>query len=153
MNEMIRKQLWRLIVVLALFCGPVFISACAVDDNPTEQTNVTAIADQVWDYAKANPDGFTIDIRTMTAPTEGIAVSYAATQNCHSRDQLNDVVKHALKHDGYVGGWLNSENGLFYFESTRLFPEDRLEDALKFGKENGQHSVYIISSGTEVIIE
>lgn len=27
------------------------------------------------------------------------------------------------------------------------------QEALKFGKENGQYSVYILSSGTEVIIE
>ena len=51
----------------------------------------------------------------MTQPTEGIAVSYAATQNSHSRDQL--------------------------------------DEALKFGKENGQYSVFILSSGVEVPVE
>ena len=43
----------------------------------------------------------------MMEPTEGIAVSYAATQNCHSRNQLNKVVRHALKHNGYVGSTLD----------------------------------------------
>ena len=88
----------------------------------------------------------------MTEPTEGIAVSYAATQDSHSRNQLDFVVEHALQHDGYVGGWLNTENGLYYFDSTKLFPEDQLEDALQFGKENGQTSVYILSTGTDVYI-
>ena len=114
--------------------------------------NVSAIADAVWEFSQSHPDGFTLDIRTMTEPTEGIAVNYAATQDSHSRDQLDFVVEHALQHDGYVGGWLNTENGLYYFDSTKLFPEDQLEEALQFGKENGQTSVYILSTGTDVYI-
>ncbi len=89
----------------------------------------------------------------MTEPTEGIAVSYAATQNSHSRDQLDKVVSHALQHDGYVGGWYNSENGLYYFDSTCIFPEDQLDEAVLFGKENGQYSVFILSTYTDVVIE
>ena len=68
------------------------------------------------------------------------------------RDQLDFVVEHSLQHDGYVGGWLNTENGLYYFDSAKLFPEDQLEEALLFGKENGQTSVYILSTGTDVYI-
>jgi len=86
----------------------------------------------------------------MTCPTEGIAVSYAVTQDSHSREQLEYVVSHALKHDGYVGGWYNSDDGLYYFDSTRLFPEDSLAAAIQFGKENGQHSVFILSSSTDI---
>ena len=114
--------------------------------------NVSATADAVWEFSQSHPDGFTLDIRTMTEPTEGIAVSYAATQDSHSRDQLDFVVEHSLQHDGYVGGCLNTENGLYYFDSTKLFPEDQLEEALQFGKENGQTSVYILSTGTDVYI-
>ena len=121
--------------------------------NKTTQNNVSAIADQVWQFALSHPDGFTLHITSMTQPTEGIAVSYAATLDSHSRDQLDKVVSHALEHDGYVGGWLNKDNGLYYFDSTRLFPEDQLDEALKFGKENGQYSVFILSTGVEVPVE
>ena len=51
-----------------------------------------------------------------------------------------------------MGGWLNNDNGLYYFDSTKLYPEDQLEEALQFGKENGQISVYILSTNTEVYI-
>ena len=88
----------------------------------------------------------------MTEPTEGIAVSYAATQNSHSHNQLDKVVNHAIQNGGYVGGWYNKENGLYYFDSTRLFPEDSLQAAIQFGKENGQQSVYVLSSSTEIPI-
>lgn len=49
----------------------------------------------------------------------------------------------------HAGGWRNPENGPYCFDSTRLFPEDRL-DALRFGRENGPFPVYILSTGREV---
>ncbi len=140
-----------LMLVAVLSAGYV---SCSKDDNPVAtDKEVAAIADQVWAFSQTHPDGFTLDIRTMTEPTEGISVSYAATENSHSRDQLEFVVNHALEHDGYVGGWLSSENGLYYFDSSRVFPENQLDEAVQFGKDNGQYSVYILSTGTEVVID
>ena len=145
-----RLKTWFLIAVLVI-CGPTCLASCASnEDNATEQSNITTIADKVWAFSQGHPDGFTIDIRTMTVPTEGIAVSYAATQNSHSRDQLDKVVSHALQHDGYVCGWLNSADGLYYFDSTKLFPENDLKGAIQFGKENGQYSVFILSTYTDI---
>ncbi|MBQ3771117.1 MAG: transporter substrate-binding domain-containing protein [Bacteroidaceae bacterium] len=89
----------------------------------------------------------------MTEPTQGIAVGYAATQNSHSRSQLDKVVAHALQNDGFVGGWYNTTDGLYYFDSTRLFPENQLKDALGFGKKNAQNSAFILSSSTEIPLD
>ena len=115
------------------------------------EKDIQTMADQVWTFSQSHPDGFTLDICTMTEPTEGIAVSYAETQGSHSRDQLPKVIAHALAHDGYVGGWLSTDEDLYYFDSTRLFPEDSLDAALQFGRDNGQYAVYILSTGEEVI--
>ena len=148
-----RLKTWFLIAVLAI-CGTASFASCSSnEDNATEQSNITDIADKVWAFSQAHPDRFTLDIRTMTEPTEGIAVSYAATQNSHSRDQLDKVVSHALQHEGYVGGWLNREDGLYYFDSTKLFPENELQGAIQFGKENGQHSIFILSAYTDIPVE
>ena len=38
------------------------------------------------------------------------------------QEDLGDVVSHALAHDGYVGGWWNSEDSLYYFDSVRILP-------------------------------
>jgi ABC-type amino acid transport substrate-binding protein len=62
------------------------------------------------------------------------------------------VVSHALQHDGYVGGWYNSEDGFYYFDSTKLFPENDLKGAIQFGKDNGQSSVFILSTSTDLPI-
>ena len=148
-----RIKTWFLIAVLTI-CGTASFASCSSnEDNATEQSSITTIADKVWAFSQTHPDGFTLDIRTMTEPTEGIAVSYAATQNSHSRNQLDKVISHALQHEGYVGGWYNSEDGLYYFDSTKLFPENDLKSAIQFGKENGQHSVFILSTYTDVPID
>ena len=89
----------------------------------------------------------------MKEPAVGISVAYAETQNSHSYRQLRKVVRHALKHDGIVGGWFNSDDSLYYFDSTRLFPEDSLIPALRFAKQNGQYAVFILSKGETISVE
>ncbi len=144
---------WFLFAVL-IICGTASFASCSTKEDVTaEQSNISIIADRVWAFSQSHPDGFTLDIRTMTEPTKGIAVSYAATQHSHSREQLDSVVSHALQHDGYVGGWLNSKDGLYYFDSARLFSEDSLKAAILFGRAGGQHSVYILSADVEVPVE
>lgn len=152
MNETKKHYGWRLTFILALLNLAV-LSACSNNDNVGQKDDISVIADKVWTFSQSHPDGFTLDVRTMTEPTEGIAVSYADTQGSHSRSQLNVVVDHALQHEGYVGGWYNSENGLYYFDSTRLFPETALGEAIQFGKENGQMSAFILSSYTDVPLD
>lgn len=112
-----------------------------------------ALVDAVWAYSQAHPDGFTLDVHTLTEPREGIAVSYAATQDSHAREALGAVVRHALLHEGYVGGWLNPSDSLYFFDSVRLFPEDSLEAAIRFGLANGQRSVFDLSTGEDIPLE
>ena len=153
MIENYAKQIRRMICflsVLLTLCSATVLAACSNDSTPTEQDSITSISDKVWSFSQSHPDGFTLDIRTMTEPTEGIAVSYAEIQNSHSRDQLDKVVSHALSHDGYVGGWQNTDNGLYYFDSNKLFPETSLKEAIQFGKENGQYSIVILSTSSGI---
>ncbi|MCR4764934.1 MAG: transporter substrate-binding domain-containing protein [Bacteroidaceae bacterium] len=135
------------------------LSSCQTTDlqspssGTTDQSQIAAIVDKVWAYSQEHPDGFTLDIRSFTEPTEGIAVSYAATQNSHSLAQLPQVVEHAWLHDGYVGGWYNTEDDSYYFDSTVLFPENEQGSAIRFGKENGQYSVFILSSLADIPLD
>ena len=100
-----RRKIWLFITLLTV-CGTTSFASCSLNkDNASEQSNITVIANNVCAFSQTHTNGFTIDIRTMTEPTEGIAVSYAATQNSHSRDQLDKVVKHALQHEGYVSNY------------------------------------------------
>lgn len=89
----------------------------------------------------------------MTEPTEGIAVSYSSTQGSYSRKNLNRVVRHAMRHDGYVGGWFDTADSLYYFDSTRLFPEDSLDAAIKFGIKNEQKAIFNLAEKKEIWLE
>ena len=144
-----RASIW--IVLLALVaCGTTRQTA-----QPMWTTTVTTVtlADSLWTFSQTHPDGFTLDINTWEMPTEGIAVAYSATQDRHDRDDLEFVVSHARSHGGYVGGWLDTETGRYYFDSVRVFPEDSIVQASQFGRENAQIAIYILSSGKEIRLE
>ena len=132
-----------------LFASTLLLTSC-YSGSKLAGRSVRAVVDSIGAYSLRHPDGFTIDITAMMEPTEGVVVAYAATQGCHSRKQLGRVVRHALRHDGYVGGWLDTSDSLYYFDSSRLFPEDSLSAAIRFGIENGQIAVFVLSEGREV---
>ena len=148
-KTMNRRYFLKQVVMAMLMACTLLLTSC-YSSSKLAGRSVRAVADSVWAYSLQHPDGFTMDITTMTEPTEGVVVAYAATQGCHSRNQLGRVVRHALRHDGYVGGWLDTTDSLYYFDSSRLFPEDSLAAAIRFGNENGQIAVFVLSEGREV---
>lgn len=144
-----RHFLWLLLLALVA-CGPTRYAT-----QPLWTTTVTTVtmADSLWTFSQTHPDGFTLNINTWEVPTEGIAVAYSDTQDRHDRADLEYVVSHARSHGGYVGGWLDTETGRYYFDSVRVFPEDSLSQASQFGRENAQIAIYILSSGKEIRLE
>ena len=108
------------------------------------------LVDVIWAMGQMFPDGFTLDLGTLRQPTQGIAASYAATQNSFNKKSLPAVIKHAHAHDNIVGGWYDPNEELYYFDSCRIFPEDSLAAALAFARENGQHSVFDLSRQIEI---
>lgn len=143
----------RLLSLTAISLFLVLSLSSCFSNKHVATANKETTAEQVWTYSLSHPEGFTIDLSTMTEPAEGISVAYAATQGCHSRKALDSVVNHALKHNGFVGGWLDTTDSLYYFDSTRIFPEDSLEAAKKFGVENGQIAIFVISEGREIRLD
>lgn len=93
--------------------------------------------------AKRNPEGFSVRLPNLDPVTSGIAAAYAETQDSHGRAGLERCIDHALTHGKVVGGWLNEENGRYYFDSVRIFTN--FEKAKAFGKANGQIAIYDIS--------
>lgn len=110
------------------------------------------LKERVWEYSLNKPEGFTLDIRTMLPITAGICVAYEATQNSHGRESLETVIRHALSHECFVGGWLDDESGLYYFDSIKLFSEEDEAEAIAFAKCNKQIAIYKLSTGTQLII-
>ena len=115
-----------------------------------ERLSDKELVNVIYALGQLNPDGFTLDLDSMSQPAEGIMVSYKETQNSFDRKSLPAVIKHARAHQNLVGGWYNQEDGHYYFDSTRSFPEDSLAAAVAFARENGQKSVYIASKGINI---
>lgn len=137
-----RKYISILFLLCIVACGPLSRTP-RVAGQPT-------LADSVWVFSQSRPEGFTLDIKSWKELKKGISVAYAETQNKHDREDLDYVISHAKEHEGYIGGWLNSEDGLYYFDSVRIFPENSIAQATEFGRLNGQDAVYVLSKGTEI---
>lgn len=90
--------------------------------------------------AEENPYGFTVDLTTLKKVTGGISVAYLETQNSFEDEGLKRVLEHALDHEKKVGGWLDEESGLYYYDSIRIFTD--LEEAKRFGRENNQIAIF-----------
>lgn len=133
-----------------LYCTTMF-SSCSKDNKETD-TVETEVVNKVWEYSKTNPDGFTLDIQTFKPVTKGFAVSYKETQNSFEKEGLKKAISHALKHNNIVGGWLNSENGYYYFDSVKVFEDSKLEEAIKFAKENEQMAIYDLTNQKEILV-
>ena len=80
--------------------------------------------------AKENPEGFTVKLPEMSWVISGYIAAYKDTQNCFGAEGLKKAVEHALNHDKIVGGWMNEENKLFYFDSSKVFKS--LDEAVQF---------------------
>lgn len=104
------------------------------------------LIERVWEYSKNNPDGFTLDLETFEPIKFGIAVAYLETQDSFNIKGLTRVIEHALDHHKVVGGWLNGENGFFYFDSVRIFKNSEKEKAIEFAKSNKQLAVFDLTN-------
>ena len=147
---MVKKHILRGNVLTTVLLVSILLLTSCYSNSKLVGGSVKTVADSVWAYSIRHPDGFTMNLATMA---EGVVVAYAATQGCHSRKQLGRVVRHAVRHDGYIGGWLDTTDSLYYFDSSRLFPEDSLAAAIRFGIENGQIAIFVLSEGREVRLD
>lgn len=145
----LKSVIFALCLTALSACGPM-VRTARQEATASMSTNT---AEWVWAYSLAHPDGFTVDVRKKTEPTEGISVAYAATQDRHSKEDLEYVVSHALQHDGYVGGWWDGEDSLYYFDSVRILPESAAGEAVSFALENEQLAFYVLSTAEEFRID
>jgi fructokinase len=100
----------------------------------------------VQEVAEQNPQGFTFDICAMRMVCAGIVAAYAATQDSFGAEGLERVIIHATNNDGIVGGWQRATGELQY-DSCRVFAD--LQEALAFGREQQQLSIYDINTLTQ----
>lgn len=98
--------------------------------------------------AMQNPDGFTIDINNAEMVKTGFAVAYKETQDSFGDSGLMKVIEHAREHNNIVGGWYNSDNDKYYYDSIVII--DNKDDAINFGKNQEQIAIFDLLTMTEI---
>lgn len=103
---------------------------------------------EILKIAKDNPFGFTFDLVKKQMVQFGYSAAFKETQNCFGIEGLEKVLEHALNHDKKIGGWLNSENEYYYFDSIKIFTSK--VEALKFANENEQIAIFDLTNLIEI---
>lgn len=104
------------------------------------------LVSDLLDYASKNQDGFTVFVNCDPV-TSGFVVAYEETQNSLDRKGLEACVRHAIKHDGVVGGWVNPD-GRLQFDSCKIMFD--LDKAIDYGRAQKQESIYYLNKGCEI---
>jgi fructokinase len=97
----------------------------------------------IKEVAEQNPEEFTVDLTTLKKVTGGISVAYLETQNSFDDEGLKRVIQHAWEHEKKVGGWLDTDDQLFYYDSVCIFTD--LEEAKRFARKNKQIAIFDLS--------
>ncbi len=123
---------------------------CIINHWATPSIKIKFMFFKILKFAETHKDGFTVELENLSPVTEGIAVAYAETQNCHDDDGLRKCLEHAWNHGRVIGGWLDYESGVFYYDSVKIFPDDELEKAIEFGRQNGQLAIFWLTKQQEI---
>lgn len=115
----------------------------------SKTSQLQTLIDNVYQVAKNNPSGFTINLNTMQPVTSGIVAAYKATQNSFGVSGLKNVIIYTtLIGSNFVGGWYNSANDMYYFDAINVF--QNLNDAANFGLENEQIAIFDLDENKEI---
>lgn len=102
----------------------------------------------ILQISEQNKEGFTYSIETNEFLNSGYIVAYEETQNSFGVYGLTFVVSHAKYTEGILGGWFNTEDGNYYFDSCKRFTDKN--KALTFAKETKQLAIFDLSTQTEI---
>lgn len=112
---------------------------------------LSALFNEVKPIAENNPYGFTLN-KNLKPIKKGFIVASALTQNSFGDDGLKRVLAIVFKqpHERFdgVGGWLNEEDGQYYFDAVKVFTDRK--EAVKYGKEQKQIAIYDLNKGKEI---
>lgn len=118
-------------------------------DRVEKYNNKKLFISSVAAIAAVNPEGFTVNSENMTPETAGYCVALAETQNSFSKEGLArvyDVIRSGRANA--VGGWLDSESGLYYYDAVVVL-QDR-EKAIELGRLNNQLAIFDLNNMEEI---
>lgn len=138
---------WPFVVCGFAFCIDELVIYFA--DRIKKYNNKKTFISSVAAIAAVNPEGFTINSKDMTPETAGYCVALAETQNSFNNEGLARVYEVIRSgRANAVGGWLDSESGLYYYDAVVVL-QDR-EKAVELGRLNNQLAIFDLNNMKEV---
>jgi len=117
----------------------------------TKTIHIQTLAKNVYQIAKNNPSGFTLNLSNMQLINTGFVAAYKDTQNSFGISGLKNAINYALLIGASViGGWYNQDNGQYYFDCSRVF--DNVTEAATFGIENEQIAIFDLNNCKEITL-
>lgn len=101
--------------------------------------------------AAANPAGFTYDLVNGSFPSSGYVIALAETQNSFGPAGLQkclDLIASGKTKATCVGGWLDTESGLYYYDASIIVND--LDIAIQLGKANNQLAIFNLNTYEEI---
>lgn len=102
------------------------------------------LIEAIQEIAEANPFGFTIKLPSLEFITDGYSVAFEETQNSFDVDGLVKVINHAKQNGNVIGGWLDEETNLYYFDSCMILTDE--SEAIEFAKQNKQIAIFDLTN-------
>ena len=110
-------------------------------------------------FIKQNPEGFTVTIDGQPAPAGYVVAPVKAAEITVKADELNadsvreyaEILKDvadSTNRETYAGGWLNSEDGLYYLDAVHIY--DELDTALYIADSAEQLAIFDLRTFDEV---
>lgn len=98
---------------------------------------------QLLILADTYPEGFTVDLQ-LNLITEGFVIAVPETQDSFGDEGLEKVLQIALANGYHIGGWLNPDNGKFYWDASIIVTD--LEQAKSLGRKFGQLAIFDLTN-------
>lgn len=143
------KSLGLFIICLVLATCGTSSTNIGIEDDYLSQLDLSEL---VWEYSLSNPDGFTVELPSLEPVTSGLAVGYYIGQENIGKESLGEVISHALANDNVIGGWLDTQDDTYYFDSICIFEDDEHQQATQFAIENNQRAYYDLSNEQTIYV-
>lgn len=101
--------------------------------------------------AEQNPEGFTADLNGKLVAGVGYVVALAETQNSFGDLGLAKVCEIAKKRGTYIGGWLEKNSGLYYFDASVIIKD--IDEAKEFARKEKQMAIFDLGAREVIDIE
>jgi hypothetical protein len=131
-------------------------------DNDSNPFAIGKISRTALDNLLSLPEGFTITLSGRT-PDEGFCVGGlftkalilsmsddAVSARASIRDWLLEIGPTLREEGVHLGGWLDSETGLYWLDLVRVFSPAEREAALKAAWDVGELAVWSLHDGEEI---